>query len=141
MTTSKKFVKSIIKNQMKPVKKTVPTYAKAVVTNLSMTDAELQKEFFDTEQDTLDLLTESIAYAYKEDTTRPGVLISKVNKGGRVYYASVLRFLNGSKERIVVVSATGSNKNEAVDKLAKAWVKLQKPKLNPIDELKIYLGV
>lgn len=115
--SSKKFVKSLITNNQ-PI-------LKDLVSN----------------DDTLDLLLESLAFAYKGDTTKPGVLVSKVNKGSRIYYASVLRFSNGSKERTVVVSATGRSKDEAIEGLALKWVKLQKPTTNPVDELKIFLGI
>src|SRR5258708_1233608 len=97
--------------------------AQKVVKSLMKTNTTKDQQ---SSTDTLDLLLESLAFAYKEDATKPGVLVSKVNKNGKVYYASILRFSNGSKQRTVVVSSNGSSKDDAINKLAKKWIAMQK---------------
>jgi hypothetical protein len=85
-------------------------------------------------ENTLDLLLDAVATMYSGDSTRPGVLMSKLRNGE--CYASILRFPEGSKgQRSVIARARGANQEVALKNLAKSWLNSPKEQ-NPIEKLR-----
>lgn len=87
---------------------------------------------------TLDLLLDALAVSYPNDACRPGVLVSKLNKSNRKYYASILRFPAGRNDKLVVARASSDTKEETIKTLAESWLKSTISK-SPIDTLRDHL--
>lgn len=88
---------------------------------------------------TLDLLLDALAVSYSDDACRPGVLVSKLNKSNRKYYASILRFPAGRNDKLVVARASSDTKEETIKLLAENWLKSTISK-SPIDTLRDHLA-
>lgn len=87
---------------------------------------------------TLDLLLDALAVSYPDDACRPGVLVSKLNKSNRKYYASILRFPAGRNDKLVVARASSDTKEDTIKTLAESWLKSTISK-SPIDTLRDHL--
>lgn len=88
----------------------------------------------------LSSLIRAVAYTFNEDATRPGVIISSLRDGS--VYASVVRYGKGEgfkNGKLVVCKVNMSDVNSALTLLSEEFLKVTRPKLNPIDELRSIL--
>ena len=67
----------------------------------------------------LERLAKSAASVHWQDTTKPGVTVACL--GGRDWYVSVVRYLNGTQAKVVVCSAKGATMRQALLSTALAW--------------------
>lgn len=82
----------------------------------------------------LDKLTEAVSFKYKDDSTAPSVLVSRLKKG---YYCSVVRYSGPfAKGKQVVCSGRGDCMAQALENAAASFVALAPPPQDPIQELR-----
>jgi hypothetical protein len=80
-------------------------------------------------------LTRAVSYAYKQDATSPGVLVSSLKDGS--VYTSIVRYASSfPKGKKVMFNAKGATLNEALDSLIENFLKGVSAEMNPIDSLR-----
>ena len=81
----------------------------------------------------LDTLIKAVSFKYKDDTTSPGVTISRLKKS---YYCSVVRYSGSfAKGKVVVCKAEGNTLDDALQNLAVTFLSSAKVQPDPLQEL------
>lgn len=81
----------------------------------------------------LDKIAKAVSYAYRDDKTAPGVVVSSLKKG---YYCSVVRYSQAfAKGKQVVCKARGDELKATLRDLATQFVAISDQPKDPVQEL------
>ena len=82
----------------------------------------------------IEKIVKAINFAFRSDGTSPGLTVSWITTSvGSMYYASIVRWVNG--EKVVVVSCKDADLKTTLLGVSKKFIEETPPPVNPIDEL------
>lgn len=110
------------------------------IRSATFSDWELPAEAINRGSLLLDRLLEAVQYVYPDDPCAPGIVCSKLPRGGK-FYASIVRYLKeGGQEKMVVHQATEISIENALQQVAHQLVYLNAVGRNPLERLKELLA-